>query len=91
MADELLDAVLRRGQMDLIRDYALPIPTMIIAEMLGIPVRRPAQDSSLVEHAAVFDAPRADGMLRAIPERVVLDALHAQADHGSPQGACATT
>ncbi len=39
LTDELLDAVESRGQMDLIRDYAQPLPTTIIAEMLGVPVR----------------------------------------------------
>ena len=39
LADELLDAALRRRRLDLIRDYALPIPTTIIAEMLGVPAR----------------------------------------------------
>ncbi len=38
LANELLDRVQRRGRMDLIADYALPIPTTIIAEMLGVPV-----------------------------------------------------
>ncbi len=38
LTDELLDAVHARGRMDLIRDYALPLPTTIIAEMLGVPV-----------------------------------------------------
>jgi cytochrome P450 PksS len=38
LADELLDRVKRRGRMDLIADYALPIPTTVIAEMLGVPV-----------------------------------------------------
>lgn len=39
LTDELIDAVRSRGRMDLIRDYALPIPTTIIAEILGVPVR----------------------------------------------------
>ena len=39
LADELFDRVERRGRMDLIADYALPIPTTVIAEMLGVPVR----------------------------------------------------
>jgi cytochrome P450 len=39
LTDELLDAVQGRGHMDLIRDYALPLPATIIAEMLGVPVR----------------------------------------------------
>lgn len=37
LADGLLAAATARGGMDLIRDYALPIPTTIIAEMLGVP------------------------------------------------------
>jgi cytochrome P450 len=37
IADELLDAVADRGQMDLIDDYAFPLPILVIAEMLGIP------------------------------------------------------
>ena len=39
LTDELLDAVEARGRMDLIRDFALPLPTTIIAEMLGVPAR----------------------------------------------------
>lgn len=38
LTDELLDRVQSRGRMDLIHDYALPVPTTIIAEMLGVPV-----------------------------------------------------
>jgi cytochrome P450 len=38
LADELLDAVSCRSQFDLINDYALPVPTTVIAEMLGVPV-----------------------------------------------------
>jgi cytochrome P450 len=37
LADHLLDVAQRRGEMDLIRDYALPIPLTVIAEILGIP------------------------------------------------------
>jgi cytochrome P450 len=38
LTNDLLDALDGRGRMDLIRDYALPLPTTIIAEMLGVPV-----------------------------------------------------
>jgi cytochrome P450 len=38
LADELFDRVQHQGRMDLITDYALPIPTTVIAEMLGVPV-----------------------------------------------------
>jgi cytochrome P450 len=37
IADALLDAVAGRGEMDLIDDYAFPLPITVIAEMLGIP------------------------------------------------------
>ena len=38
VADELLDAVQGWNQMDLIADFAFPLPITIISEMLGIPV-----------------------------------------------------
>lgn len=37
LTEELLDAVQSRGRMDLVREYALPLPTAIIARMLGVP------------------------------------------------------
>jgi cytochrome P450 PksS len=37
LADELLEGVARRGEMDLINDYALPLPMTIITEILGVP------------------------------------------------------
>lgn len=37
LANELLDAIARKGKMDLIRDYALPLPMTLIAEILGVP------------------------------------------------------
>ena len=39
LTDELLDRVESRGRMDLIHDYALPLPATIIAEILGVPAR----------------------------------------------------
>ncbi len=38
IADELLDAVQEQGKMDLIADFAFPLPITVISEMLGIPV-----------------------------------------------------
>jgi len=37
IADDLLSKVASRGRMDLVRDYALPLPLTVIAELLGIP------------------------------------------------------
>lgn len=34
----LLDGATERGEMDLVADYAVPLPLMVIAEMLGAPV-----------------------------------------------------
>jgi cytochrome P450 len=37
IADELLDAVEERGRMDLVEEFAFPLPMMVISELLGIP------------------------------------------------------
>jgi len=37
IADELIDRILPMGSMDLISDYAMPLPIIVIAEMLGVP------------------------------------------------------
>ena len=37
IADDLLHAVQDRGEMDLIDDYAFPLPIIVIAELLGVP------------------------------------------------------
>jgi cytochrome P450 len=37
LSNQLLDIVQPRGRMDLIRQYAMPLPTTIIAEILGVP------------------------------------------------------
>lgn len=39
ITDELLDVVQNQGQMDLIADFAFPLPITVISEMLGIPVK----------------------------------------------------
>ena len=39
LADELLDSIDRRRRFDLIRDYALPLPATVIAEILGVPIQ----------------------------------------------------
>ncbi len=38
IADDLLDRVAERGQMELVDDFAFPLPITVIAELLGIPV-----------------------------------------------------
>ena len=39
IADKLLDCVMPIGEMDLIKDFALPLPMTIITEILGVPAK----------------------------------------------------
>jgi cytochrome P450 len=43
LVDELLAGVARRGRMDVIDDFAYPLPVIVVAELLGIPARDRAQ------------------------------------------------
>jgi cytochrome P450 PksS len=66
LAGDLLDAVQARGRMDLIHDFAMLVPTTIIAEMLGVPVL----DRHKFHHwssTIVSSTSSSWGMLRAIP------------------------
>ena len=38
LVDELLEPVLERGRMDVLRDVAYPLPVTVICEMMGVPV-----------------------------------------------------
>ncbi|GAA4707318.1 cytochrome P450 [Brevibacillus fulvus] len=37
ITDELLDSVLSQGRMDIVHDFAVPLPVIVIAELLGVP------------------------------------------------------
>jgi cytochrome P450 len=54
IVDELLDAVQPAGHMDVIRDLAYPLPTIVIAEMLGVPVEDRARFKQWSDDFAVF-------------------------------------
>ena len=71
LTGELLDAATGRGRMDLIRDYALPLPTTIIAEMLGVPAadRRYFQRWS---NALVSAGASTWGMINALPNAMAM-------------------
>jgi cytochrome P450 len=66
LADELLDRLVRRGRFNLIHDYALPIPTTVITDMLGVP----AADRHRFHRwsqAIVASPPSGLGALKAFP------------------------
>ena len=69
LTEELIAAAERRGRMDLIADYALPIPATIIAEMLGVP----ASDRHRFHRwsrVIVASNPSGWRMVRAIPSAI---------------------
>jgi cytochrome P450 PksS len=70
VCDELLDELEARGSMDLMSGYALPLPLMIIADLLGIPGedrrRFHTRSRSTISPSTVL------GVLRAAPEQRLL-------------------
>jgi len=76
LTNDLLDAVQDRGRMDLIRDFALPLPATIIAEMLGVPVEdRHAFHRGT--NAIISAASSSWAMLKAVPSAWALILLAA--------------
>src|SRR5688572_7885346 len=65
LADELLDLVGPRGEMDLIKDYALPLPMTIITEILGVPTKD--RDKFHKWSSAVVSLSSPNPTLRVIP------------------------
>lgn len=60
ITDTLLDAVQERGEMDLIADFAFPLPITVILDMLGIPTTH-RQQFRMWTQAMVQGASRAPG------------------------------
>jgi cytochrome P450 PksS len=69
LTDGLILAAERRGRMDLIADYALPIPTTIISEMLGVP-ESDRHRFHRWSRSIVSSAPSGWEMVRAIPAAI---------------------
>ena len=66
--DELLDAVQDQGRMDLIDDFAFPLPATVISEMLGIPPSDRDQFGAWASGILSFQAtarPSAEAVFRA--------------------------
>ena len=65
VAHRLLDRVQAKGQMDLVRDFAMPLPLTMICEMLGIPSRQRPRFHRYVH--SLFSTPDGPAFLRVIP------------------------
>ena len=67
IADELLDAVQAQGKMDLIADFAFPLPITVISEMLGIPTADRLQFRAWTQTiVTAFEGPQLEQKLIAL-------------------------
>jgi cytochrome P450 len=65
-ANALLDAVLERGRMDLVADFARPLPLQIICRVLGVPAERVSWvDERMITLGQGFARQRDAGFLQA--------------------------
>jgi cytochrome P450 len=67
ICDELLNKLERTGSIDLMREYALPLPLTIMAELLGIPI----EDRGLFHERSRSSLSPSTilGVLRAVPDQ----------------------
>jgi pimeloyl-[acyl-carrier protein] synthase len=65
MADELIDKVVASGKMDMIADFANPLPAIVTARLLGVPI----EDHEKL-HAWVLDLAEVLGNFQHHPDRV---------------------
>ena len=61
LVDELLDAVAGENRIDLISDFAFPLPVIVIAEMLGVPAQDRARFREWSDDIALSVNPLLDG------------------------------
>lgn len=78
ICDRLIDLVLERGEMDVIADIAAPLPAIVTAEMLGVPV----EDHDQLKNWSA-DFAEILGNFQHNPERVpkVLHAVESMTDY----------
>jgi len=65
IADELIDKVIASGRIDVIADFANPLPAIVTAKLLGVPVKDHEQ-----LHAWVIDLAEVLGNFQHHPDRV---------------------
>ena len=67
LTEELLDAAVANNRLDVVRDYALPLPTIVIAQMLGVPVSDRERFHRWSDGILTLNAMEWMGMMRAAP------------------------
>lgn len=65
-ANRLLDAAIEKNDIDLIAEFALPLPLMVIAELLGVPDAERNEFSGLMSDLFNFAMPRANVLSTAL-------------------------
>lgn len=65
IAHQLVDKMQQKNEVDLIQDFALPLPVQVIAEMLGIPANE--QDEFRYFTSKILVNPTPTNILRAVP------------------------
>lgn len=77
MVDQLIEAVVAHGEMDIIQDIAYPLPATVIAGMLGVP----AEDHHLVKSWSNDFATFLGNPSMLEKSRVALESLHTFMDY----------
>jgi cytochrome P450 len=72
IVEQLLEPVLEAGRMDLVRDLAHPLPVIVIAEMLGVPVADQGELKQWSDDMALALDPLQVGTRRAEGDRAAL-------------------
>jgi len=78
---ELLDGLCGKAGVDFVESFCLPLPAMVICEMLGIPETDSARYRQVVEQLIPFSSGAGPGLVRALdPARRALEELLAYFD-----------
>lgn len=81
VVDGLIDAVIGTGRMELIHDFAYPLPVTVVAEMLGVPTGDRADFKRWSDQAVIF----LDGGTTLEQDEEMLASLGELADYFGPR------
>jgi cytochrome P450 len=75
--DRLLDAAEQRGELEVVGEYAYPLPALVMAQMMGIPAEdRPAFDRWVHDLATFIGSPRLAPEQRRRTAQSMQESLH---------------